>query len=81
MIADNMRLQVVTGVGFVCKCFGCGKRLQTDRDVVVANLAGPAFKAYYCLPCLRASDPVDEQGRLVGVGADEDECETARRLA
>lgn len=36
---------------FVALCLECGKRIQSDRDPIIADLDGPAFQAYYCAPC------------------------------
>lgn len=35
-------------------CFGCGARV--DLSTCLADLDGPAFKAYYCGPCVAELD-------------------------
>lgn len=60
----------VTGSPFTVACFGCSRSMQTDREPVYADPAGPAFKAYYCEPCLGALPGYDaETGKDYGYQA------------
>lgn len=49
-----MRMQInrwnLTGLPFVYTCLGC-KEQHTSLTGYCADLDGPAFAAYYCVPC------------------------------
>jgi hypothetical protein len=39
-------------------CLKCGRRLYPCRELVWADLKGPAFAAYYCNECKIAMDDI-----------------------
>jgi len=57
-LGSNIRRPVVmqTAPFFRTACFQCGRSLDTSRDVVIADLNGEAFKAFYCEECFRKGE-------------------------
>jgi predicted metal-binding protein len=47
----------VGGPPFTTTCTECGRRLQSDREPVLANLHGAAFVGYHCESCATRQDP------------------------
>lgn len=45
------RVLRVTGPAFRLECIKCGKKTQSDREPVYADLDGKPFVDYYCKPC------------------------------
>jgi hypothetical protein len=55
-----MRLQTVAEPpGFVAVCLGCGRVIPAGTTKI-ADLDGPAFKAYYHTTCVSFADPKEE---------------------
>lgn len=54
-----MRLEIVTGPVFFVNCYRCAKKVSNspkenrDGSVLMADLDGKAFKAYYCANCVK----------------------------
>ena len=42
--------------GFTCHCYKCGERMFTSEELVLADLDGPPFKAFYHLECTEEAD-------------------------